>query len=786
MILNKVYFSYYVYFLISLFFYNTLYAQKQCSFQLENADFENPKILDSWGFVDENKIPGWKTTAPDNLIEVWQSKLLGVPAYSGNQFIEINASFAASVYNDATTVPGSTITFGFAHRGRQGTDVIELKIGPIGGPYISKGLFSTNNIVWNFYTIKYTVPVGQSKTRFIFEAVSSVGGQTIGNFLDNIDVIDIDIEMNVKGSSFCGENKGKIEITGTKPEGVDLEYSIDNINFQKSNIFENLPIGNYIVYMKANGICINNKNVTIPPSQKINIDLGGDKEICEGESVILDAKNLGAKYLWSTGETTQTIEVKNSNTYQVEVIDNNGCIGKNEVKITVHQNPKVFIGADTSFCEAEKLTLDAKIHAGEYIWSNAQKTKQISIDQSGEYWVTFTDNKGCKGHDTIFVDMHPKPIFNLGNDLKICKGESIVLNPHIIANLYEWSTGENTQTIEVNNTGLYNLTVTNEFNCKAFDEIIILPKILVNLGKDTIICKGTKLILNAKNIGLTYLWNTGENSQTITIDKPNLYSVTVSDGKGCSVSDEIYVELDSIVNPYVNFDTTLCQGKFLTLKNLDKSYQLNWLNSQNDEIKVNSSGLFKAILSNNLCKDTFEVKVNIIDSVKGSIQLPNNNNMYCFNIEKASLTVMVENFSNYSLIWSHNLSRENEIEINASGTYTAEVSNGFCTSMISTKIIEHCEPTFFIPNSFTPNNDELNDYFSPKQSGYFNDYSMEIFNRWGELIYISNDINKGWDGKMEGNDVQIDVYVYKIYYSYFNESDILLQKNKVGTVTLYR
>ena len=130
-------------------------------------------------------IPVWKTTAPDNLIEVWQSKLLGVPAYSGNQFIEINASFAASVYNDATTVPGSTITFGFAHRGRQGTDVIELKIGPIGGPYISKGLFSTNNIVWNFYTIKYTVPVGQSKTRFIFEAVSSVGGQTIGNFLDN-------------------------------------------------------------------------------------------------------------------------------------------------------------------------------------------------------------------------------------------------------------------------------------------------------------------------------------------------------------------------------------------------------------------------------------------------------------------------------------------------------------------------------------------------------------------------------------------------------------------------
>lgn len=446
--------------------------------------------------------------------------------------------------------------------------------------------------------------------------------------------------------------------------------------------------------------------------------------------------------------------------------------------------------SDTKLCEGLTITANPTTGGNWVSTDNSVATINnagvITGISPGSAKFIFTETVSSCSDTSNSVIIYPKPIFNLGNDLKICKDESIVLNPHIIANLFEWSTGENTQTIEVNNTGLYNLTVTNEFNCKAFDEIIILPKILVNLGKDTIICKGTKLLLNAKNIGLTYLWNTGDNTQTITIDKPNLYSVTVSDGKGCSVSDEINVELDSIVNPYVNFDTTLCQGKFLTLKNLDKSYQLNWLNSQNDEIKVNSSGLFKAILSNNLCKDTFEVKVNIIDSVKGIIQLPDNNNMYCFNIEKASLTVMVENFSNYSLIWSHNLSRDNEIEINASGTYTAEVSNGFCTSIISTKIIEYCEPTFFIPNTFTPNNDDLNDYFSPKQSGYFKEYYMEIFNRWGELIYISNDINKGWDGKMTGNDVQNDVYIYKIFYSYFNENGILVQKNKVGTVTLYR
>ncbi len=786
LVFKKIFPSFKVLLLILFISQNTIKAQKNCSFQLENADFEFPKIVESWGFVDENKMPGWKTTAPDNFIEVWQSNLLGVPSYSGNQFIEINASFAASVYNDATTVPGSTITFGFAHRGRQGTDVIELKIGPIGGPYVSKGLFSTGNTAWKFYTTKYTVPAGQNKTRFIFDAVSSVGGQTIGNFLDNIDVIDIDIEMNVTTSNICGDNKGKIEITGTKPNGVNLEYSIDNINFQQSNIFENLPQGNYTVYMKANGICINNKSVTIPPIQNVTVNLGNNKEICEGESIILDAKNPGAKYLWSTGETSQTIEVKNSNTYQVEVTDNNNCTGQHEIKITVNQNPIVFLGADTSICEGEKLTLDTKLQGGEYEWNNAQKTKQITIDQSGEYWVNFTDNKGCKGHDTIFVAIHPKPIFSLGKDLKICKDESIVLNPQITVHSYQWNTGETTKTIQINNTGLYSLTVTNEFNCKTSDEITISPKILVNLGRDTTICKGTNLILNAKNTGLTYLWNTGENTQTITVNQPNVYKVTVSDGLGCNVLDEITIELDSIINPFVNFDTTLCQGKFLTLKNYDESYHLNWLNAQNDAIKVNSTGLYTAILSNNLCKDTFNVQVNIIDTVKANILLPNNSNMYCFNFEKASLKIEVENFPNYSLIWNHNLSRENEIEINAPGTYTAEISNGSCTSIVSTEIIEHCEPAFFIPNSFTPNYDNLNDYFTPKQSGYLKEYTMEIFNRWGELIYTTHDINIGWDGKIAGKEVQMDVFVYKIRYSYINENDVLQQKNKVGTVTLYR
>lgn len=163
----------------------------ECLINTINSDFELPIISQASGwptFVHHNTVQGWRTTASDGMIEFWPNTTNGggTTAYSGNQYIELNANMASGVYQDFDTPVPTTFNFGFAHRGRQGTDVCGLYAGPPGGPYSLIYTATAGNTSWVYNTGTYTVPDGQTQTRFIFEAISAAGGISTGNFLDAI------------------------------------------------------------------------------------------------------------------------------------------------------------------------------------------------------------------------------------------------------------------------------------------------------------------------------------------------------------------------------------------------------------------------------------------------------------------------------------------------------------------------------------------------------------------------------------------------------------------------
>jgi hypothetical protein len=153
-----------------------------------NADFDvtTPPIT-TVSLLNSSQISCWKTTASDGLIEVWGTGYNGVPAYSGPQFIEINATQSCTVYQDFTATPGATINVGFAHRGRAGVDQMQAEIGPVGGPYTNLGLY-TDGTSWGYYTASYVVPASMGINYTIrFTSVSWSGGNpAIGNFLDAV------------------------------------------------------------------------------------------------------------------------------------------------------------------------------------------------------------------------------------------------------------------------------------------------------------------------------------------------------------------------------------------------------------------------------------------------------------------------------------------------------------------------------------------------------------------------------------------------------------------------
>ena len=156
-----------------------------------NTDFESPLATGTTpNLVSETLVPCWDTTAADGIIEIWPPGFEGVTAYSGNQLIELNANTVGTLFQDFTVIPGTTMSVSFAHRGRQGNDVVGVEIGPVGGPYVSLGNFSDGNTAWGLHSVNYTIPTGSGNNYTLrFVSVSSTGGDpSVGNLLDSISI----------------------------------------------------------------------------------------------------------------------------------------------------------------------------------------------------------------------------------------------------------------------------------------------------------------------------------------------------------------------------------------------------------------------------------------------------------------------------------------------------------------------------------------------------------------------------------------------------------------------
>ncbi|EUJ31398.1 immunoglobulin-like domain-containing protein, partial [Listeria cornellensis] len=165
----------------------SLQAQPEEVIKLVNGGFEEPDISGisaKYAMFDASEVPGWETTASDNLIEI-QRNYEGVVAPEGNQYAEINANMISALYQDVVTKPGTKIRWKVSHRGRVGVDVAEVKFGAPNNLQVIATMSTGKE--WKTYQGTYTIPEGQDITRFQFEAVSTAdGNKGTGNLLDNI------------------------------------------------------------------------------------------------------------------------------------------------------------------------------------------------------------------------------------------------------------------------------------------------------------------------------------------------------------------------------------------------------------------------------------------------------------------------------------------------------------------------------------------------------------------------------------------------------------------------
>jgi gliding motility-associated-like protein len=189
--------------------------------------------------------------------------------------------------------------------------------------------------------------------------------------------------------------------------------------------------------------------VIFPP-----LDLGPDQDICEGETVILDATYTGT---WNTGDTGSTLEVGTTGWY-VFTLSQSGCSSSDSAFVEVWTIPENILPSQINLCEGEEVVLDAG-QAG--LWSTGENSASISVDTPGYYDVILT-NGPCQALYGTQVDMILQPVVDLGADIDQCYGEPVWLDAAADQNTqYLWNTGDTVSVILADTAGFYTVIASN-------------------------------------------------------------------------------------------------------------------------------------------------------------------------------------------------------------------------------------------------------------------------------------------------------------------------------------
>lgn len=248
-----------------------------------------------------------------------------------------------------------------------------------------------------------------------------------------------------------------------------------------------------------------------------------------------------------------------------------------------------------------------------------------------------------------------------------------------------------------------------------------------------------------------------EFTSKIPVVKPGKYKVKVTIGKTV-IYDSTYV-LVSSKPQLIMKDTVLCKGKqfYLDAKNPKMKYLWN-TGETTQKIKIENGGNYWVKINNGGCLQSDTVNVKFLP---GSTTNFNSEITFCLSDENKILSVKA--LPNTKVQWSTG-SIYNSINATTAGTYWVKTENKNCGSQVDsvTVKLKACDCEMMIPNSFTPNEDNKNDYFFPVLQCEYSLFNLTISDRWGNVVFYTNSVNGKWDGRFKGNFCAEDIYVYVI------------------------
>ena len=412
------------------------------------------------------------------------------------------------------------------------------------------------------------------------------------------------------------------------------------------------------------GDCSITDEVVVTVNEAPTVNAGSDVSLCSGEAVTLTANGIG-DFLWSTGETTSSITVNPASTTTYSVTASNSCSDPVSDEVMVNITPAITLdaGIDVTLCSGESTTLTVTSN-GNILWSTGETSASIVVNPSTTTTYAVTSSSGeCSLTDEVIVTINNFSSVSLGDDTKICLGESITLTAEGIGN-FLWSTGETSSSIVVNPTVSTTYTVTASTSCSdpVTDEIIVIVNDLpvIDAGSDVTIENGSSTVLTAIGEG-EFLWSTGETSSSITVSPTSTttYSVTLTSLEGCSNQDNVIVNVsdNSTTTSAINIDAVpdqnICLDESVTLIATGGSNYLWSTGETTTSITVSptETTIYAVTISNGNTVQVDDITIFVDETCSGiSNRLNEKESKLYPNPTEGVLNIELANFSNESVI----------------------------------------------------------------------------------------------------------------------------------------
>ncbi|MBQ1655264.1 MAG: gliding motility-associated C-terminal domain-containing protein, partial [Bacteroidales bacterium] len=596
----------------------------------------------------------------------------------------------------------------------------------------------------------------------------------------------------VNALCFGGNGSATLMISGgTNPYSVvwqDNSTGLDNTH---------IPVNTNFGYTVTdlNG-CTYDGTVTVGQPQQLSLDLSVTPVSCFGlEDARVGVSHIGGgtlpyNYLWSNGNTMNSLVGVGAGTYSLLVTDANGCTISSTAVVTQPEALNGSVVSSNVECGISNGSLSANVYGGSqpyvYYWSNGGTSALLDNVSAGAYSLTVTDANGCSATSSSqinvagmlsasIVEQSPISCFGMTDATLVAVVEQA--QPPV---MYQWNNGQNGSTLFGLGTGMYIVTVTDGWGCQGVANYMLYsPTAMIMSSQVTDAkCSNTSEGAISLTVGggrppYSYLWTTGSTEPNLEDLRVGSYGVLVTDMSGCTMQENFVISAPTTISVEADVTDVTCYGKKDGRVEINVTggvepyaygfYMGNTVSHNGRVYEHLRPGVYNISVSDaNGCGKSISVAVGQPErlGVNSMVSAPS-----CKDLHDATVEIVTAGGTAPFTYTLGTYTSDSSTFINLHpGLYSAVVTdaNG-CSNEISEIIVPESKlDCLRIPNVITPNGDGVNDEWIIENIELFPEAHIYVYNRWGQLLYHDRGNGERWDGSYRGHFVPSGVYMYII------------------------